>query len=237
MVSILRALVEIIEQYMTASSSHLFVGAFVTLEYDEKEQIPSGIVDWLGSDGKTTQWTNPFTNGTMKITYDGCRGCTIADIILENNSQPPRPQQYQLTSKYTTHHRYSEPQRWTIMIDLIEASLRPTHYSLCTNASTSPFINGWMLSGSDDGKKWIELDHRTGPLHNYVSNRVSVDSSDSLPQRVRTAIGIFTFGSALMEISNNYYRYYRLTGMSLNVNPNTMIGIELYGNVRINSSS
>jgi hypothetical protein len=52
-----------------------------------------------------------------------------------------------------------EPDQW-ICYDFVDATIKPTHYTICSSPTGTDNLKSWVIEGSNDGKQWIELDRR-----------------------------------------------------------------------------
>jgi len=100
----------------------------------------NGVFYFLGENG-TKKWSNPTANGNVVVTYSSSVTGN-ANVILDRKMNQ---------SIYSGN----QPNSW-FSFELRTATLQPSYYTLCTDAS-GYLTRSWDLEASNDGRTWKRL--------------------------------------------------------------------------------
>ena len=111
----------------------------------------NGLLHWIATGGGQRAWSNPHTQGLVKVTASGvCNGSGHATF----GEQHFVNREASATSFYSTN----VPNSW-VMVDLGAANaVRPSRYTL-RNRGDGDYchLRHWRLEGSEDGQQWTAL--------------------------------------------------------------------------------
>lgn len=128
----------------------------------------NGLFYWLGTNGKTTVFSNPHTDGKLFISASSVGAGTVAQLCDRQDSQ-----------FFTDSVNGS----WIKITLPVGKNLKLNYYSIKTrNQSSGYHPKNWKLQGSNDDSTWIDLD-------NQVNNTTLTNNSQwlSLPVNTNTA--------------------------------------------------
>ena len=165
----------------------------------------NGLLHWIATGGGQRAWSNPHTQGLVKVTassyYSGSGHATYGEQHFVNRE-----------ASATFFQSTQVPNSW-VMVDLGAANaVRPSRYTLRTvGAYDSNHLRHWRLEGSEDGQQWTAL-------RSHANDSALTGANGTASWAVEGAARAFRYLRVLMtgKCSSNYDH--------LHVN-----GLEVYG--------
>ena len=114
-----------------------------TWEY-ESDFDQNGVLNWLGTNGRTTGYTNPCSSGKVIVTPSSVEGGSTPQGFIEHTSTGSK--------SYTTNRAGS-----SVVVQL-PVPVVVNRYTLRHGLNaTNQILRSWNLEGSMDGTEWVVL--------------------------------------------------------------------------------
>lgn len=186
----------------------------------------NGVFYWLGTNGKTSKYINPYSSGLVKVFFssinDKCRYDTLVGRQLENCRTGNQMNSYMGVDLGRTR------------------TLVPKNYTIRNRDCGTHVLVNWVLEVSMDYDNWYEIDRRIHQTEKEEYNMLRRKERETLMQKGAITTWVIDSGK-LKDIVKLFtidykkfkgFRYYRLKQIGMNSHGSynmALSGFELYG--------